>query len=176
MLTRRAFAFALPATALLSSCKKDKFKPGFNILVEIDDTLKSAKGEAPSLEVHIIMVPFVEAKKLEKFPMSQYWSPSRSEDAYAKHKMFFGPGKAMRDTLRSDDVIWQRWQMNDLLEKQWIFLLADLKGAFKDEDGTQDARRIVLPADPKIWPANRTIHISLRKDEMVNLTPRVTRS
>jgi hypothetical protein len=176
MLTRRALLAAPLAATAFAGCQKPKFKAGYNILIEIDDSLKSAKGEAPSLEVHVVVLPFVEAKKLEKFPMSEYWNPSRTEGVYAMRKMFFGPGRPLRDTLDADDVLWQRWQMNDVMEKQWIFILADLKGNFQDKDGSQDPRRIILPADPKIWPAHRTIHISIRRDEMINLTPRIQKS
>ena len=178
MLTRRSFAL-LPvaaAGAALASCKKDPFKPGFNIIVELNRTLFSGKNEPASLEVHVVMLPFALAKNFEKFAMSDYWNPSIPDNNFAKYKMFFGPGKPPSQTLASSDPIWRKWQQGTPpMEEQWIFILADIKGAFKDEESSKDPRRMILPANPKDWPAGRTIQISVGRDGMVNLTPRVQR-
>ena len=175
MLTRRSFA-ALPfaaGAAALAGCKKDPFKPGYNVIVEMNSTLFSAKNEPASLEVHVIMLPEALAMKLEKFPMSEYWNPSAPDNNYAKYKMFFGPGKPTSQTLDSTDPIWRKWQQGmPAMEHHWIFILADLKGAFTDKESSKDPRRMILPANPKAWLAGRTIQISIGRDGMVNLSPR----
>jgi hypothetical protein len=179
MPTRRDFSRLLltGSAAALAGCKKDPFQPGYNILVELNRTMFSAKNEPVSLEVHVVMLPFALAKNFEKVPMSDYWNPAAPESPFAKYKMYFGPGKPSTQTLPAEDVIWRRWQQGaPPLREQWIFVMADIKGAFKDQESSQDARRIILPADPKLWPAGRTIHISVGKDGMVNLTPRIHRA
>ena len=54
----------------------------------------------------------------------------------------------------------------------WLFVLADLKGAYKDLEGTADARRIVLPMRRDQWGGQRDIQIVIRKDGMFNMTTR----
>lgn len=156
--------------------KGPAFQPGFEVLVEVDKSLKSGKGESPSVEVHIMALDVAEGMKMQKFSMTDYWDPQRMEDRLLKTSLFFGPDKPDRQTLERDADIWRRWQQQmGPLDNLWLFVVADLKGGWEDKEGSADPRRIILPLRSDDWPERRQIHISLRREGMVNLTPRIPR-
>lgn len=170
-------ALTLPLAWTGCKTKGPSFQPGFEVLVEVDKSLKSGKGESPSVEVHIVILDVSEGLKMQKYSMTEYWNPQRSEDRILKYPLYFGPGKPDLQTLERNDDIWRRWQQQmGPLDNLWMFVVADLKGAWEDKEGSADPRRIILPLRSEDWPDRRQIHISMRREGMVNLTPRIPRS
>jgi hypothetical protein len=166
---------ALLISLHLTGCKTKgpPVKSGFDIVLEVDSSIKSARGEAPSVEVHVLALDASEGMKLQKFSMTEYWNPQRMDDRLLKSRLYFGPGKPDLQSLDSTDPIWKRWQQQmGPLDSLWLFVLADLKGGWDDKEGSADPRRIILPLRSEVWPQHRRIHITMRRDGMVNLTPR----
>ena len=128
-----------------------------------------------SVEVHIVGVNESENRQWSEYSMTKYWSPGDElraatvRNGYAK-VMKFGQGLPTEQTLTTKDDIWpQKWENK---RSSCLYVLAFLPGAFSDKPGDADARRRILPLDPKAWDFGRDkIQIELHAGGLTLLTP-----
>ncbi|MHC4474352.1 MAG: hypothetical protein ACYTEL_01820 [Planctomycetota bacterium] len=124
-----------------------------------------------SVEVHLVGVNRFEKDRWETTPMSEYWRPDNQLRNSAKeytYVMKFGQGPCEKK-LEKKDPIRSVWKSR---KAEYLFLLADLPGIFKDLPGDADARRLRIPApDSECWSIKQTkIDIMIETSNIVSLT------
>lgn len=135
------------------------------ISISVNDELSSG-----SVLVHVLVLPFDRAADFEKDSMTKYWNSTDSERDYMSRTVqhHFEPGRKTAFVIQRDDSIWNVWGNSG---SDWLFVLADLPGSFKDEMGTADARRLILPLDPTRWHWNEEIRVKITAKKIITTTP-----
>lgn len=172
---RNAVRLTLAAAALAAAagCRSPAPRMGrFDVHLTMADSMADSSGLFPSVELHLLALNSVKGRALQAQSMSDYWNPNRRADDFVKHKMYFGEGQPRSQTLLRTDPIWDRWERAGAW---YLFVMADLPGIYKDQDDVQDARRLIVPLDPKRW-RHRTIDIMIENSSLYCLTPRVPKA
>lgn len=164
---------ALACTALLLCGCQNKQKAtgpiGYTIEIATDET----RGQTP-VEVHLVALDFQRSKELTEYKMGDYWRNVRSGKLPFPAKVLKFSGEAgQKKIIDANDPIWVKWMnsQRSYLKTMHLYVLADLtERRFKDEDGTLDRRRMIVPLDPARWGGNRNIRIKLLKDDVICLT------
>lgn len=168
---------AIVFAGLFTSCSTaPKAGGNFEVIIEMDESRKNRLGSYLPLEVHLIALNRENAYAFQEYPMSEYWNPKQAgRYVYEKQALSFGEDQPPSKTLSRNSPAWASWSKTQEQAQQkdmFLFVLADLRGSnFPDESGTSDARRLIIPLDPKRWKSTRTIRVSIKRDGIVCLTP-----
>ena len=149
------------------SCKPGKPGPigKYNIEVGLDESLK-----ASSVLVDLVGVNGVNLSRWEGYDMSKYWKendPMRRDAD--KVVLNFVSGQALSQSLAMTDPKWDQWKAKGVTH---VLVLADLPGQQTSKQGSQDARRQILPLDKCNWPAKtKTLNVLVQRSGIVAVTP-----
>ena len=115
-----------------------------------------------SIEVNLIGVSDTEFHRWTTTSMAQYWQPGNPMRENAKkYVMRFGRDLPQQQILKKNDPIWRVWSKR---KAKHLFVLADLRGGFKDAPGNADPRRLILPIY-KCWKWHQdTIAVQLESN------------
>lgn len=128
------------------------------------------------MRVDLIGVTESDWESLAQYPVSQYWTPGDPvRNSLNKQTYVFGEGQKKTQLMKRDDPLWNAWMGRGAL---YLLLIADLPGIFKDQPGTKDMRRILIPLDSHRWPSGwfsstNTIQLEIRSSLIQIETPEV---
>lgn len=115
----------------------------------------------PLIEVHIFAANAQESHEWETVPMSEYWGRNRLERS--RHEsdrvtFTFGPNKPQSQVFSPEikpqewNELWSKWEKQNATN---LFIMASLPSdpnqPFPDKNGSEDARRLVIPIDKCKW-------------------------
>ncbi len=113
-----------------------------NLTVTLDKSWFYKGDVLPSIEVDLVGVSEQEKHLWETYSMTDYWNPgNRLRTEAVKHVLRFGSGQSTSQTIKRKDAIWADWKSAGTC---YLFVLADLPGAYSDVPGSDDPRRKVL--------------------------------
>jgi hypothetical protein len=125
-----------------------------------------------SVEVHLVGVNRFKKEQWDNYSMTEYWQPNnqlrKSASAYT-YVIQYGKAPPER-TLSKKHPIRKLWKTR---KAEYLFVLVDLPGIFKDAHGDADPRRLILPAlNSKEWGFQKEIKIAISSSNIVALTSR----
>lgn len=128
--------------------------PGpFNVEVFLDEKdtgLRDQSGTIKAIEVDFIGVNESELDRWKQMPVSEFWGVDSPIRANAKkHVMAFGQGLPLKQTLLETDPVWKTWI--DERGAKYLVVFAYLAWLQKDQPGTADPRRLILPLERGKW-------------------------
>src|SRR5208337_1876229 len=126
----------------------DPGKPrAYNLHINLDPALKDS-----SVEVDVIAVNSYDLERLKSYSVNKYWQAGDSmRQDLPKLSFSFVSGNDYQRVFKSKDPKWQQWTKSGV---QYLVVLADLPGVYKDGmTGSQDPRRQLLPICECYWPS-----------------------
>ena len=137
-----------------------------NIKIIVDKTLENT-----SLQIDLLGANAVsDLAKWESYSVTEYWQPGNATRRDTDRvTLDFGRGKSATQTLAIKDPRWKRWLETGAAN---LVILADLPGVAAG--GSSDARRLIIPLDPKSWKKStkEPIEILVQESGLRLLTPR----
>jgi len=143
----------------LSGCGSAPDPRPYNVIMQADATLGSS-----TVRVDLVGVTESDWDALKQYPVSEYWQPGNIvRQNLNKTSYVFGEGQPRSQELPKKDPIWSQWLNRGSL---YLLMIADLPGIFKDQEGTKDFRRLLIPLDSANWPSTwftstDTIHVEI---------------
>jgi hypothetical protein len=166
-----ALSVSIGCVALISGCSSCKpGKPGpigkYNVEVRVDESLKSS-----SVIVDVVGVNSANLQRWEAYDMSRYWrenDPMRRDAD--KVVLSFVSSQTLSNSLPATDPKWEQWKAKGVTH---ILVLADLPSAgLMSKNGSEDARRQILPLDKCNWPSGtKTLSVQIQRSGIVTVTP-----
>lgn len=127
----------------------------YNVVVWADESLG-----ATSVAVDLVGADRRLVNTLSTIPVSEYFTPGNEVRAAVDRKTLrFVDGEDERQILHRSDPIWNRWMYRDATH---LLVIANLLGAFEDQPGAADDRRLILPLRSD-RQGRRTIHITVKE-------------
>lgn len=114
----------------------------------------------PLIEVHIFAANAQESHEWETVSMTEYWGRNRLERS--RHEgdrvtFIFGADKPRSQVFSAQQMpqwndLWSKWEKQNAVN---LFIMASLPSdpnqPFPDKNGSEDARRLVIPIDKCKW-------------------------
>jgi hypothetical protein len=117
----------------------------YNVKVQVD-----REDWDRTVQVDFIGVTKTDYPRMNAVDINQYFAPNsdfrRDVDRVT---LQFGQDREPVQTLSKRNPAWRRWLGSGAM---YLFVLADLPGAFVGSAGEADMRRLVLPLRKKRWP------------------------
>ena len=136
-------------------CKSEPSMGQYDVVVSLDQSLIRADKTFPTMEVDLVGVNAdAGGDRLSHYSMSDYFTPGDTMRAGASRMtmVFRSNEKATTQTLKHDDKIWKTWKDSGVMQ---LYVLAFLPGVHKDADGSDDARRLIIPLDKRRWDISK---------------------